>query len=485
MRDAAPNFANRTLYHGDNLEFLRGMNSGTVQLIATDPPFKKNRDFHATPDSLARGARFTDRWRWDADVHDEWVDAIRNNWPGVWAVIEAARVASGQDTAAFLCWMGVRLMGMRRILRDDGSIYLHIDHTAHAYVKCLMDAVFGRRNFRNEIVWCYKSGGASPNRHFSRKHDTILFYTRSDAYQFNPQREKSYNRGLKPYRFAGVEEYQDEVGWYTLVGMKDYWVIDMVGRTSAERTGYPTQKPLALYRRIIRASSRPGDVVLDPFCGCATTPIVAEQENRRWVGMDIWENAYQLILDRLRQENLAAPEAEVSPGQQRLTFGDIHLNTAPPVRTDDDDIPVPNLKLRLRRGQEPWQRLTNWQIRAILCEAQLVGEGLVGCAGCGRTLEPEFMELDHILPKSENGEDNIINRILLCGPCHGRKSDWLTMRGLRDANLKAGWLKDRKLAEQMQAKALLRSTRIRDDWGTPECARLLDKAGAGGQDGIR
>ena len=93
MRDAAPNFANRTLYHGDNLEFLRGMNSGTVQLIATDPPFKKNRDFHATPDSLARGARFTDRWRWDADVHDEWVDAIRNNWPGVWAVIEAARAS--------------------------------------------------------------------------------------------------------------------------------------------------------------------------------------------------------------------------------------------------------------------------------------------------------------------------------------------------------------------------------------------------------
>ena len=193
MRDAAPSFANRTLYHGDNLEFLRGMNSGAARLIATDPPFNKNRDFHATPDSLAKGARFTDRRRREADVHDEWEDAIRNNWPGVWAVIEAARAASGRDMAAFLCWLGVRLMEMRRILRDDGSIYRHIGHTAHAYVKCLMDAIFGRRNFRNEIGRRYKSGGASPNRHFSRKHDTILFYTRSGACQFNPQREKSYN----------------------------------------------------------------------------------------------------------------------------------------------------------------------------------------------------------------------------------------------------------------------------------------------------
>ena len=201
--------------------------------------------------------------------------------------------------------------------------------------------------------------------------------------------------------------------------------------------------------------------------------------------MDIWGNAYEVILDRLRQGNLAAPEAEVGFGQQQLTFGDIHPETAAPARTDDDDIPVLNLKLRLRRGKEPCRRLTDRQIRAILCEAQSVAGGLVGCAGCGRILEPEFMELGHILPKSDNGEDRIINRILLCGPCNGRKSDRLTMRGLRDANRKAGWMKDPKLAERMQAKALLQSTRIQDDWGAPECERLLAEAGAGGQDGIR
>ena len=92
---ATPNFANRTLYHGDNLPFLRGMNSGTVHLIATDPPFNKGRDFHATPDSLAAGARFEDRWRWDKDVHPDWVDAIQDDWPAVWQVIEAARADGG------------------------------------------------------------------------------------------------------------------------------------------------------------------------------------------------------------------------------------------------------------------------------------------------------------------------------------------------------------------------------------------------------
>ena len=157
---AERNFENRTLYHGDNLAFLRGMNSETVNLIATDPPFNKSRDFHATPDSLAKGASFQDRWRWDEDVHDDWLIAIQRDEPEVWQVITAAKQVWGDDMAAFLCWLGVRLLEMHRILTDDGSLYLHIDHTAHAWVKCLLDAIFDRRNFRNEIVWCYAGGGS-------------------------------------------------------------------------------------------------------------------------------------------------------------------------------------------------------------------------------------------------------------------------------------------------------------------------------------
>ena len=476
------NFQNRTLYHGDNLKFLREMNSGTVHLIATDPPFNKSRDFHATPDSLASGARFSDRWKWDDDVHPEWTDQIEDDWPAVHAVIEAAKVAYGMDMAAFLCWLGVRLMEMRRILRDDGSIYLHIDQTAHAYVKALMDGIFGKKNFLNEIIWCYKSGGASPQRYFSRKHDTILMYTRSDRYTFNPQKEKSYNRDLKPYRFAGVREYQDEVGWYTLVGMKDYWLIDMVGRTSAERTGYPTQKPLALYERIIKASSNPGDIVLDPFCGCATTPIAAERLERQWVGIDIWDKAHEQVLNRLVQDGLAVPteeekrDADTEEGSRPLlAFGDIHYSTTPPTRTDDQEIAAPNLKLKLQRAVEPWQRLSNREMRSILAVVQSVNR-FVGCAGCGRMLEIEFMHLDHIQPKSDGGENHITNRVLLCSPCNNEKSDDKTIRGLHRANKRSGWMQDEPQAKDMRDRALTRASWIRDQWGTEDCQEFIRQA---------
>ena len=144
---AEPNFQNRTLYHGDNLKFLRGMNSETVHLIATDPPFNKNRDFHATPDSLARGARFKDRWRWDDDVQEEWVDSIKDDWPAVWEVVGAARAAYGDDMGAFLCWLGVRLMEMRRILRPRWQhLPAHRPHGA-----CLCEVLDGRDFRRQEL----------------------------------------------------------------------------------------------------------------------------------------------------------------------------------------------------------------------------------------------------------------------------------------------------------------------------------------------
>ena len=171
---AEPNWHNRTLFHGDNLKFLRAMNSESVDLIATDPPFKKGRDFHATPDSLASGAKFQDRWAWKRDVHPKWIDDIKDDWPAVWEVIDAAnavymrktkknlrrpREEVGSDMGAFLCFMAVRLLAMRRVLKPTGSIYLHCDPTASHYLKALLDAVFGWQSFRNEIAWCYRGGG--------------------------------------------------------------------------------------------------------------------------------------------------------------------------------------------------------------------------------------------------------------------------------------------------------------------------------------
>ena len=514
------NFQNRTLYHGDNLGFLRGMNSETVHLIATDPPFNKNRDFHATPDSLAKGARFEDRWNWDKDVHEEWVDAIKDNWSGVWASIEAARITYGQDMAAFLCWLGVRLLEMHRILKPTGSLYLHIDSTAHAYTKTLMDAIFGRSNFQGEITW-RRTSAHSDSKRFGSVTDTLLYYSKSSKRTWNP-----IQVAHDPKYVADFYRHEDERGRYRLheiirtasmgprpnlayeyKGFTPPWGwrmersklealdadnrlvwsntgrpyrktyltdgqpptnlwddIPNVAGISREATGYPTQKPLALYERIIKASSNEGDVVLDPFCGCATTPVAAERLGRQWVGMDIWDGAYQIVLDRLESEGLAVPEAaDIQDGQQSLTFNHITYSQSPPSRTDADEIPVPNLRLKIQRPKEPWERLTNREIRAILVKAQAVGD-LIGCAGCGRTLEAEFMELDHIQPKAENGPDHLLNRILLCRPCNGRKSNQLTMAGLRRQNRQANWTRDANLAEQTQQNALLRATLVRDNW---------------------
>lgn len=471
---ADPNFANRTLYHADNLETLRGINSGCVDLIATDPPFNKSRDFHATPDSLARGAKFEDRWSWDKDIHPDWVDAIKDDWPAVWAVIEAARVSAGADMAAFLCWLGVRMMECHRVLKDTGSIYLHLDHTAHAYGKCLMDAIFGRRNFRNEIVWCY-TGPANTPRWFPRKHDTILFYSRSNAFTFNRDavripysdaftKRRQYTegqRGITAGYAAGRTDAEVAASFGSGKPIEDWWPdIPAGGQMSrGERTGYPTQKPLALYERIIQASSDPGDFVLDPFAGCATTPIAAERLGRQWIAMDVWDQAHQMVLQRLEAEGLAVPAAE--NGDRLLTFGDVHYLTEPPVRTDYEAAPlVPDLQLKIQRPPEPWERLSRDQMTAILAEAQATVDGIV-CAGCGRALEVEFMELDHITPKSDRGANHILNRILLCRPCNGRKGDNLTLRGLVRENRRTGWLRDEARANLAQDKARARAEQIR------------------------
>ena len=150
-----PNWSNRTLFHGDNLGFLRAMNSESVDLIATDPPFNKNKDFHATPDSLAAGAKFQDRWSWERDVHQDWADQITDDYPKLMEAIESARYAHSDGMGAFMCFMAVRLLEMRRVLKPTGSIYLHCDPTASHYLKAVMDAIFGRKQFRNEIVWDY------------------------------------------------------------------------------------------------------------------------------------------------------------------------------------------------------------------------------------------------------------------------------------------------------------------------------------------
>ena len=447
-----PNFKNRTLYHGDNLAFLQGIDSGTVHLIATDPPFNKGRDFHATPDSLAAGGKFEDRWSWDEDVHDNWIDAIKDDRPAVLDVVEMARRTWGDDMGAFLCYMGVRLMEMERILRIEGSIYFHCDRTAVHYLKAIMDAIFGMKNFVSEIIWNYgsPSGGRSAGKKPVKSHESILIYAKrygKHTYnqQYLPYSDKYVNerflytdddgRRYRTRKRAGgkVErQYLDESKGVPLStvwsDIKQLYAYHLAKRKQ-EEYGYKTQKPLALYARIIEAASNPGDIVLDPFCGCATTPIAAERLGRQWIGMDLWDGAQQAIFDRLESEGLASPDG--SNGDRLLSFGQIHYETEPPARTDDGEIAAPPFELKLQRQKPRWQRLTHAQIREYLAEAQRHGDGVI-CGGCGRVLEIEFMELDHIRPKKDGGENYITNRLLLCGPCNRKKEAGLTLTGLRD-----------------------------------------------------
>lgn len=195
------------------------------------------------------------------------------------------------------------LIGVRELLSDKGSIWMHLDYHVSHYVKILMDAIFGVKNFINEIIWQYKSGGSS-NNHFSRKHDTIFFYAKSKNYYLKVPKEKSYNRGFKQYRFKNVKEYRDDIGWYTMVNMKDVWNIDMVGRTSAERTGYATQKPMALMERIILSASCPGDICGDFFAGSGSFMEAASKLDRKWIGCEESKIARPFLIKRLVNRNV-------------------------------------------------------------------------------------------------------------------------------------------------------------------------------------
>ena len=434
----SPNWPNRTLFHGDNLTFLRAMNSESVDLIATDPPFNKGRDFHATPDSLAAGAKFQDRWSWERDVHQEWVDQITDDSPRLMEAIECARYAHSDGMGAFMCFMAVRLLEMHRILKPTGSIYLHCDPTASHYLKAVMDAIFGWKQFRNEIVWCYKSGGAS-KKTFAKKHDIILRHTKSNSCIYNPQKEKSYmgvgygtgNKNVKLY----IDEKANQFGPHTLVNLKDWWEIPMIATSNkSERTGFPTQKPLPLYERMVRASSNKGDVILDPFAGCATTLVAAERLKRQWVGIDIWDNAKAVVLQRLEHEGMISEGTDKLHGH--LFTEDVHFTAKPPKRTDDADTASPFLRVK-ERIREPDSRTMS---RSEMYDFLLTQHGPT-CQGCDRSFDDRrYLQLDHNTPRSDGGLNHISNRVLLCGPCNRAKSHIYTLSGLQRLNKKNGWM---------------------------------------------
>ena len=516
------NFGNRTLFHGDNLDFLRGMNSETVDLIATDPPFNKGRDFHATPDSLSEGASFQDRWSWERDIHEGWVDQISDDFPDVWRAIENSRHSYGDDMGAFLCFMAVRLISMQRVLKPTGSIYLHCDPTASHYLKMLMDGIFGKANFRSEIVW-KRTSAANTAKRWGPIHDIILFYTNSKK-----SKDYTWNVMYQPYDQEYVDKFYDQedkrgafypmdltgpgirtgssgTPWRSIDPSPRHWglppkeslpewfvfpknydemncqerldVLDKQGLVhwpergnkprfklylsvargnrvqdiitdikpisakAKENTNYPTQKPIALYERIIRASSNEGDMVLDPFCGCATTLIAAEKLGRQWVGMDIWKGAHEIVIERLVDENLISPDGKKKKknkkGMHLFSKGSIKHETEVPKRTDSTEADVPRMETKLSL-QEDRPTMTKAEMKEYLLKQQ---GNKAKCQGCYHIMPDErHLELDHNRPKSDGGSNALENRTLLCGPCNRKKSDRLTLTGLRKQNKKEGLL---------------------------------------------
>ncbi len=318
---------NRTLYFGDNLEILREkIPDGVFDLIYLDPPFNSNRNYNVlfkegVQDSPAQVQAFEDSWHWTREaqeVFEELVGVrpsktkINEQISNLMQALE--KLVGHNDMLAYLTMMTIRLIELRRVLKSAGSIYLHCDPTASHYLKVVMDVVFEKQNFLSEIVWCYDTGGRSTSS-FPQKHDIILRYSKTSDANFYydqvslPRDTSTMHEGI----FTDDEgrQYQrnikagKEYRYYLDKGVlpNDWWSdIQALNPAAKERLGYPTQKPEALLERIIKASSKEGDWVLDPFCGCGTTVAVAERLKRNWVGIDITMLAINLMNHRLRDQ---------------------------------------------------------------------------------------------------------------------------------------------------------------------------------------
>lgn len=478
---------NRTFCEGDNLEFLLRMPDASVDLIATDPPFNKNKEFQGI--GKAEGAKFKDYWAWDDDddVHPAYLAHVQKHWPALNEVIEAAYAAHSPSMAAFLAFMSVRLIEMHRILKPSGSLYLHCDPTANAYLRLMLDSIFGRDQFRNEIVWFYRRWSAAASIRFNAMHDTILFYSKGDQQVFNVQyvdtsvtrspMKRGYNTNT--YQSDGVRKRQiiieDESAYAASVAqgkvnpadydrvvrrkstgtpMFDVFEVPVINPQSKERQGWPTQKPLALYHRIIEASSNKGDLVLDPFAGCATTCVAAEQLGRHWIGIDLSPKARGITLDRLKKE----------AGKGTFWEKSVRVLTVPELHS------LPKGKaaaLAVRQLPERQERsvprgFNARDVRPFLAVREAAGtqrarrgESNMACQGCG--FSPPFIDyvqVDHIIPQAKQGPDDSDNLCLLCGPCNQRKSHRLTIEELRASNRDDDRMQDESALMPMDAAAI-------------------------------
>ena len=536
---------NRNLFISDNLNLLEQLDNESIDLICIDPPFAKNQTWVGTlrpplsdeereqelatladwgirdraaaaregiewPDGENGAAKFQDIWRWEDDVHEEWLDRIKSEHKPLNRVIKTTRHTHGEDTAAYLTYMAIRLIEMHRVLKSTGSLYLHCDPTASHYLKTLMDGIFGRENFQNEIVWVLspKSLGA---RRFPRGHDVILMYSKTDERVWNPQYLPHDSKYLKGFRHkdahgrwmpdnlsggrAGSESayeafrgqlppegrawappvrsrfpesaasmlpdtYEDMSPLDKCYALDDagliYWSksgrpsykkylstlkgnpvtdtfgdITLLGPSSKERTGYPTQKPAALAERIIKASTNPGDIVLDCFAGCAYVPVAAERNGRQWIACDISPRALTVLRRQFVKFRYAINGERQGDDPALIADADVTVRSPKdlPQRTDKDPEPATRTKpLPPRKFKVPSSLIPEKEMLEFLLE--LSGYMAWCCGFANRMPDGRIVRttnnfhLDHISPKSKEGTSNhITNRAPMCTSHNIRKSN--------------------------------------------------------------
>ena len=322
--------------------------------------------------------------------------------------------------------MDSRLLLCHEILKETRSIFLHCDPSSNGYLRMLMDAIFGKENFRNEIVWCY-TGPSASQKQFPRKHETIFWYSKSDKWTFNADavkvpyseitmKRRSYSEGSKSIISAsaktkgkrGREEAEAEFGQGKVP--ESWWTGFATGGQMSRKERckeWDSQKPLALYTRIVKACTNKGDFVIDPFCGCATTLIAAENAGCRWIGIDNNPERINMLNEQLEKLTL-----------QDFWKGKVHIKEIKSKR----DLP------KRKDNRPPKAEMEDKKAQLLRRQRKFEGQHHYYhyCAICKNPFSEEYLEIDHIHPKAEGGGWELVNLQLLCSRCNRRKGSTKT-----------------------------------------------------------
>ena len=448
------NCENRRVFIGDNREVMLGLNAEIADAIITDPPFnsgqmrkdgkiridkEKSKELGFLSDMHGQAIQqYSDKWKIEDITGDE-LKYIRYKDKDLLDFCSIVGRSHSSGMEAYLLFMADRLLLCHEILKETGSIFLHCDHSSNGYLRMLMDAIFGEKNFRNEIVWCY-TGPSASQKQFPRKHETIFWYSKSDKWTFNADavkvpyseitmKRRSYSEGSKSIISAsaktkgkrGREEAEAEFGQGKVP--ESWWTGFATGGQMSRKErckGWDSQKPLALYTRLVKAVTKPGDFVIDPFCGCATTLIAAENAECKWIGIDSDKARVKLIepqLEKLTTQDLWKKEFKIIKDKRKF-----------PSRTDN------KLKLAERK-----------LIRDEKALEQLEHRRYLYCVICEHPKDKFDLEVDHIQPKANRGGKESKNFQLVCSRCNRRKGSTKT-----NADVRRELRKERLMFDQRQ-----------------------------------